>query len=46
MARALADAGVNIEAFSLAHGNRDALVSSDNDLAPTVLQERRSRPNG
>jgi len=34
---ALGNAGVNIEAFYLAHGNRDVLVSSDNELARSVL---------
>ena len=38
MTRKLADAGVNIEAFYLAHGGRDVLVSSDNELARTTLQ--------
>lgn len=38
MARKLADAGVNIEAFYLAHGDRDVLVSSDNESARAALQ--------
>lgn len=38
IARKLADAGVNIEAFYLAHGNRDVLVSSDNERARTALE--------
>jgi hypothetical protein len=38
IARKLADAGVNIEAFYLAHGDRDVLVSSDNGLARTALE--------
>jgi hypothetical protein len=37
IARTLADAGVNIEAFYLAHGGRDVLVSSDNERARTAL---------
>ena len=37
IARKLADAGVNIEVFYLAHGDRDVLVSSDNELARSTL---------
>ena len=37
IARKIADAGVNIEALYLAHGNRNVLVSSDNEAARAAL---------